>query len=90
MWSLYGKSERKECINGPGHITKMAATPILGKTAASVSAVFKELAQHPPHTLFDMWNLFFDHPKCFLGTLSPRVVVHNFSTACYTRYLPKI
>ena len=34
----------------------------LGKTPASVSAVFKELAQHPPHTLFDMWNLFFDHP----------------------------
>ena len=32
------------------------------KTPASVSAVFKELAQHPPHTLFDMWNLFFDHP----------------------------
>ena len=63
---------------------------VVGKTAASVSAVFKELAQHPPHTLFDMWNLFFDHPKCFLGTLSPRVVVHNFSTACYTRYLPKI
>ena len=57
---------------------------MIGKTAASVSAVFKELAQHPPHTLFDMWNLFFDHPKCFLGTLSPRVVVHNFSTTHVT------
>ena len=31
---------------------------MLSKTPASVSAVFKELTQHPPHTLFDMWNLF--------------------------------
>ena len=63
---------------------------VIGKTPASVSAVFKELAQHPPHTLFDMCNLFFDHPKCELGTLSPHEVVHNFSTACYARYLSKI
>ena len=63
---------------------------MLGKTPASVSAVFKELTQHPPHTLFDMWNLFFDHHRCVLGTLSPHEVVHNFSTACYARYLSKI
>ena len=50
----------------------------IGKTPASVSAVSKELAQHPPHTLFDMWNLFFDHPKCVLGTLSPNGVVTIF------------
>ena len=62
----------------------------LGKKPPSVFAVFKELAQHPPHTLFDMWNLFFDYPQCILGTLSPHEVVHNFSIACYARYLSKI
>ena len=62
---------------------------MIGKTPASVSAVFKELAQHPPHTLFGMWNLLIDHAKCILGTLSPHEVVHNFSTACYARYLSK-
>ena len=62
----------------------------VGKTSGSVSAVFKELAQHSAHTLFDMWNVFFDHPTCVLGTLSPHEVVHNFSTACYARYLSKI
>ena len=43
------------------HNKTITQTRTLGKTPASVSAVFKELAQHPPHTLFDMWNLFFDH-----------------------------
>ena len=52
-------------------MTPQALPKLIGKTPASVSTVFKELAQHPPHTLFDMWNLFFDHPKCVLGTLSP-------------------
>ena len=27
-----------------------------------------------------MWNLFFNDPKCVLGTLSPHEVVHNFFT----------
>ena len=31
MWRLLGKGERKYDINGPGHMTKMAATPICGK-----------------------------------------------------------
>ena len=31
MWSLYWKGERTFCINGPGHMTKMAASPIYGK-----------------------------------------------------------
>ena len=31
MWTLLGKGERNKCINGPGHMTKMAAMPIYGK-----------------------------------------------------------
>ena len=29
---------------------------IIGKTVSSVSALFKELAQHPPHKRFEVWN----------------------------------
>ena len=60
---------------------------LIGKTVIPVSALFKELAQHPPHKRFDMWIGFLDHSYKFLSTLSPCVVVHKLSTACYVRYL---
>ena len=31
MWSLLWEGGKKVCINGPGHMTKMAAMPIYGK-----------------------------------------------------------
>ena len=31
MWSLLWEGVTKDCINGPCHMTKMAATPIYGK-----------------------------------------------------------
>ena len=31
MWSLLGKGGKKVYINGPGHVTKMAAMSIYGK-----------------------------------------------------------
>ena len=42
----------------PKQVFSQCSTIMIDKTPASVSAVFKELAQHPPHTLFDRWNLF--------------------------------
>ena len=59
----------------------------LGKTVIPVSARFKELAQNPPHKMFDTLIWFFDHSYGFLGTLSPCVMVHKVSTARYVRYL---
>ena len=32
MWRLHGKGGNKVNINSPGHMTKMAAKPIYGKT----------------------------------------------------------
>ena len=58
----------------------------VGKMVSSVSALFKELAQHPPHKRFDIWNWFFDHSEKILGTLSPCVMVDKVSTARYVRY----
>ena len=60
---------------------------LIGKTVSPVSALFKELAQHPPRKRFDTYIWFFDHSYGFLGTLSPCVVVHKVSTARYVRYL---
>ena len=53
----------------------------LGETLDSVSTVFNEIAQHPPHTLFAVCNWSIGHPRWVLGTLSPRQVVHNISVA---------
>ena len=36
MWSLLGKGGSKVCINGPGHMTKMAATTIYGKNTSKI------------------------------------------------------
>ena len=36
MWSLLGKGEPKFFINGPGHMTKMAETPIYGKDPSKI------------------------------------------------------
>ena len=37
MWSLLGKGD-EVCINGPGHMTKMAAMPIYGKNLKKSSS----------------------------------------------------
>ena len=36
MWSLLLEGKTKVCINGPGHMTKMAATPIYGKNTSKI------------------------------------------------------
>ena len=36
MWSFLGKGGKKVCINGPGHMTKMAAMPIYGKNLKKI------------------------------------------------------
>ena len=59
----------------------------IDKTVIPVPALFKKMAQHPPHKRFDTWTGFFDHSYEFLGMLSPCVVVHKVSTARYVRYI---
>ena len=44
----------KICINGPGHMTKMAATPIYGK---SPSKIFYSGTGGPISTILGMYNL---------------------------------
>ena len=65
-------------------------SPKIGETLDSVSTVFNEIAQHPPHTLFAVCNWSIVHPRRVLGTLSPRQVVHNISVARYISYMFKI
>ena len=36
---------------------------LVGETLDSVSTVFKEIAQHPPHTLFAVCNWSIGHPR---------------------------
>ena len=36
IWRLLRTRERKFCSNGPGHMTKMAATPIYGKNILKI------------------------------------------------------
>ena len=36
---------------------------LLGETLDSVSTVFNEIAQHPPHTLFAICNWSIGHPR---------------------------
>ena len=53
-------------IKNLGHMIKMAAMPIYGKigeTLDSVSTVFNEIAQHPPHTLFAVCNWSIGYPR---------------------------
>ena len=35
----------------------------VGETLDSVSTVFNEIAQHPPHTLFAVCNWSIEHPR---------------------------
>ena len=44
MWSLLGKGETKVCINGPGHMTEMAAMPIYGKNPSKIFFSINRLA----------------------------------------------
>ena len=36
---------------------------LIGETLDSVSTVFNEIAQHPPHTLFAVCNWSIGHPR---------------------------
>ena len=36
---------------------------LVGETLDSVSTVFNEIAQHPPHTLFAVCNWSIGHPR---------------------------
>ena len=38
-------------------------TGLLGETLDSVSTVFNEIAQHPPHSLFAVCNWSIGHPR---------------------------
>ena len=44
-------------------IFHFAITQLIGKTLDSVSTVFNEIAQHPPHTLFAVCNWSIGHPR---------------------------
>ena len=43
MWSRLGKGGTKQYINGPGHMTKMATTPIYGKNLLKSFRVLEAL-----------------------------------------------
>ena len=42
---------------------RQIGTCIIGETLDSVSTVFNEIAQHPPHTLFAVCNWSIGHPR---------------------------
>ena len=56
--TLYESVESKFAL-----IPFMKTSVLLGETLDSVSTVFNEIAQHPPHTLFAVCNWSIGHPR---------------------------
>ena len=51
------------CALAVPKVLKIVPVATLGETLDSVSTVFNEIAQHPPHTLFAVCNWSIGHPR---------------------------